>query len=117
MPNSTQAAPVSDISVLSTANNPFRLTDDIRDSLSEVFCAAFHAHKRDYLQRKDWLAEHLAKDERDHKHDADLISLCCFSERYMRNIAKTYKSIMGSDFWLDELQKVIAAANQTAEIH
>lgn|GEM_PF-2427006 len=114
MNNPTTQAPVSDIAIQSTAHNPFRLTDDIRDSLSEVFCAAFHSHKRDYLQRKDWLAEHLAKDERDQKHDANLISLCDFSERYMRNIAKTYKSIMGSDFWLDELQKVIAAANQTA---
>ena len=112
--NPTTLAPVSDISIMSTAHNPFRLTDEVRDSLSEVFCAAIHSHKRDYLERKQWLAEHLAKDDPDEQHTEVLISLCDFSERYMRNIAKTYKSVMGSDFWLDELQKVIAAANQTA---
>ena len=114
MNNPTQTAPVSDVSILSTAHNPFRLTDDIRESLSEVFCAAFHSHKSEYLQRKQWLAEHLAKDERDQKHDVTLISLCDFSERYLRNTAQTYKLLMGSNFWIDEVNKIIQEASQDA---
>ncbi|AGP49489.1 hypothetical protein PSYCG_10010 [Psychrobacter sp. G] len=115
MPHSpTTQAPVSDVAILSTAHNPFRLTDDIRDSLSEVFCAAFHAHKSDYLERKQWLIEHLAKEDRDQKHDANLVALCHFSERYMRNTAKTYKSIMGSDFWIEQLELVIQENNHDA---
>lgn len=112
--NPTIQAPVSDVSILITAHNPFGLTDDIRDSLSEVFCAAFHAHKSDYLQRKQWLCKHLAKENHDEKHTEVLISLCEFSERYMRNIAKTYKSIMGSDFWIEQLELVIQENNHDA---
>lgn len=112
--NPTSQAPVSAVSTLIRANNPFGLTDDLRSSLSAVFCDAFHYHKNDYLDRKKDLAKHLAKDDRDQKHDAVLISLCDFSERYMRNTATTYKKLMGSDFWLEELQKTITEANQTA---
>ncbi len=112
--NPTTLAPVSDISIVSTAHNPFRLTDEVRESLIEVFCAAAHEHKREYLQRKQWLLEHLAKEERDEKHDAVLISLCDFTESYLRNTAQTYKLLMGSNFWIDEVNKIIQEASQDA---
>ena len=79
-----------------------------------MFCTAAHAHKREYLQRRQWLAEHLAKEDRDKKHDLVLISLCDFSERYLRNVAKTYKELTGSDFWIDEVKNIITIASQAA---
>lgn len=110
----TPQAPVSDVSILTTAHNPFGLTDDIRTSLISVFCDAFHYHKCDYLDRKKALAEHLAKEEYDKKHTPVLISLCNFSESRLNEIANTYKTLMGSEFWLEEFQKITAEANQTA---
>lgn len=106
MANPTSQSPVSDSTIPSNKHNPFNLTADIRDSLIEVFCAAIHSHKRDYLERRHWLAEHLAKEDSDQKHTETLISLCDFSERLLRNAAQTYKAIMGSDFWIEEVEKI-----------
>lgn len=111
--NPTTQAPVSDVIAKINEDKPFELPDQIRESLIEIFCSAFNAHKIEYLQRKDRLAKHLAKEDRDEKHDAVLISLCDFSERYMRNTALTYKDLTNSNFWLDELNKTIQEANQT----
>lgn len=114
MSNPTTQSPVGDLPDLVDPNNPSELTIDQRFNLSEVFCTAFWTHKLEYIKRKQQLNEHLAKADRDEKHDEVLISLCDFSERYMRNVAKTYKSIMGSEFWLKELETTIAEANQSA---
>lgn len=110
MTNPTPQSPVSDTTIPSNKHNPFNLTTDIRDSLSEVFCAAIHSHKSDYLTRKHWLAEHLAKENHDKKHTEVLISLCDFSERLLKSEAQTYKAIMGSDFWIEEVTKIIQEA-------
>lgn len=107
MTNPTPQSPVSDSTIPSNKHNPFNLTADIRDSLIEVFCAAIHSHKREYLQRRQWLNEHLAKEDSDQKHTETLMSLCDFSERLLRNAAQTYKAIMGSDFWIEEVTKII----------
>lgn len=115
MSNPTQTAPVSDITIRSNnGNNQFGLTEDIRTSLISVFCDAFHYHKCDYLDRKKALVEHLAKEDHDKKHTPVLISLCNYSESRLNEIANTYKPLMGSDFWLEELQKIITEANQAA---
>lgn len=110
MTNPTPQSPVSDTTIPSNKHNPFNLTIDIRDSLSEIFCAAIHSHKRDYLERRQWLAEHLAKEDPDQKHTEVLISLCDFSERFLKQEAQTYKAVMGSDFWIEEVTKIIQEA-------
>lgn len=108
MTNPTQTAPVSDITIRS--NNQFGLTEDIRTSLISVFCDAFHYHKCDYLARKKALVEHLSKEDHDKKHTPVLISLCNYSESCLNGIADTYKQLMGSDFWIEELKKIIKEA-------
>ena len=105
--NPTTQSPVSDVSIPSDTHNPFNLTVDMRWDLSEIFCTAFHVHKRDYLEYKQDLKDHLVKENRNEEHDAVLISLCNFSEGYMSKVAKTYQSLTGSDFWLEEFDKVI----------
>lgn len=110
MTNPTPQSPVIDSTIPSNKYNPFNLTTDIRDSLSEVFCAAIHSHKRKYLKRKKWLNEHLVKEDPDQKHTEVLISLCDFSERFLKHEAQTYKAVMGSDFWIEEVTKIIQEA-------
>jgi len=110
MTTPTPQSPVSEVTIPSNKYNPFNLTTDIRDSLSEVFCAAIHSHKSDYLTRKHRLAEHLAKEDHDKKDTPVLVSLCQFSERHLKQEAQTYKAIMGSDFWIKEVEKIIQEA-------
>lgn len=90
--------------------NPLGLSIDARGLLCEVFATAAHAHKREYIDRKRALKYHLAKENPDQKHTAVIISSCEFSERYLNDLAKTYKDVMGSDFWIKEVEKIIQQA-------
>lgn len=105
--NLTTQSPVSDVSIPSDTHNPFNLTVDMRWDLSEVFCTAFHVHKRDYLERNQDLKDHLAKEDRNEKHDEVLISLRDFAEHYMRKTAIAYQQLTGSNFWLEDFNEVI----------
>ena len=105
--NPTTQSPVSDAYIPSDTHNPFNLPFDIRGDLIEIFCTAFYHHKEGYLEHKQDLKDHLAKANRNEDHDKTLISLCDFSEGHMLKVAKTYRSLMGSDCWLNAFNEIV----------
>ncbi|ALF60299.1 hypothetical protein [Psychrobacter urativorans] len=114
MSKSNTQSPVMSLPTHSQSNHLLNLSTDTRAALCEVFATAAHAHKQEYLGRKRVLREHEAQEDHDKKHTDVLISLCAFSERYLKELAKTFKAVTGSEYWMEEVQKIIQQANQIA---
>lgn len=99
MSKSNAQSPVSNIPMHSQDNHLLNLSTDTKAALCEVFATAAYAHKQEYLGRKRVLREHEAQEDRDKKHTDVLIS---------------FKAVTGSEYWIEEVQKIIQQANRTA---